>query len=685
GPGAGPVRPKAGLVGFDAVHRLRDLDRRQRLLAGWLVLLLLLPFAASLVRAWHHQWLPTADDALIGLRSLDVFSRHLPLVGQPSTSHLYGNQVSTSHPGPIEFYWLALPVRLLGASAGMLLGSGLANLAGVLVAAWVVFRRAGPAVGAWSVVLLGGVLWSEGTAVLTDPISSNAGGIPLLALAALAWAVAGGDRRLLPLTALFGSWVAQQHLSIVVPAASVVALAIVGTAPGALRAWPGRRSAPAEASRHRDGRTWPWVLGALGVITVGWAPVVWQQLTGHPGNITAILDYAGSSGSTKLGGASGVRQAVRALGSPPLLTRWDLKGTDFFQGPLHGSEVIVASLGALILVLTVVLAWSRRRPLALLALTALVLALGGVYNGSSIPVSIEAFRISFYRWTFVVAWLAWTVYGWLAGLAVEAVRSRSDDRDPRLISKVVAPVLAVIALVPAAAGAVAAGADDERRAQGGYGVLHVVADAAVAEAAGTHRVTLVLSGGSAVLASGPAVTMALAAHGHEVVLPGVDRRFYGRHRVLRRGGDPGDLILQLVTGRGYVPPGPGRVILHRDLNPDLNAVLRPFVVRALATAPVRSAGADRLLANHWPTATARRAAAATLARIQANPALVMSDPENLDVLAAGYFTAPALDPARLARARRLLPARELDYQDVFELRVLTRAELRQVAPSRAAP
>ena len=70
------------------MHRLRDLSRRQALVAAALVLLVLAPFVVSLLRARSVHWIPSGDDALIGLRSWDVFSSHRPLIGQGSTTHL---------------------------------------------------------------------------------------------------------------------------------------------------------------------------------------------------------------------------------------------------------------------------------------------------------------------------------------------------------------------------------------------------------------------------------------------------------------------------------------------------------------------------------------------------------------------------------------------------------------------
>ena len=45
------------------------------------------------------------------MRVHDVLSTDPPLTGLPSTSDLYGTGIRTMHPGPIEFYLLALPGR----------------------------------------------------------------------------------------------------------------------------------------------------------------------------------------------------------------------------------------------------------------------------------------------------------------------------------------------------------------------------------------------------------------------------------------------------------------------------------------------------------------------------------------------------------------------------------------------
>lgn len=659
------------------MHRLRDLSRRQAVVAAVMVLLLAAPFVASLLRARSLHWLPSGDDALIGLRSWDVFSSHRPLIGQGSTTHLYGHEGGTSHPGPIQFYVLAVPVRLLGPTVGMLLTSAAVNLAAVLIAAWVVLRRAGAGVAAWAVVLLSLVLWSEGTAILTDPISSNAGAIPLLALAAVAWAVVDGDVRLLPLGAVVGSWVAQQHLAIVVPAAALVLYAAVGVV---VLAVGRRRRRAADGAQHRA-RLWPWAAGALGAALLLWSPVLWQQLTGHPGNLTAVAEYARTSESATLGGAAAFRQAIRTVGVPPLLVRSDLTGRSFSVGPLGPVEILVGLGTYALLVATVVAAWTRRRALALLALTALVLAMAGTYNGSTIPDSVEAYRINFYRWQFVVAWLAWLALGWGGALAVRSLLARRGERVPASVPRW-APALAVALMVtPTVANVTTRGVDDARRDEDGFVAMRAMSDAAIAAAddAGAQRVTLVLRGRAAVLSTGQAVALQLEAAGYDVEVPEQESRFWGE-RAMREGEDPGDLVLILASGRGTPADTPGEAVASYDVNADLRDLVAPLVAQAKGSTPVPSSKAEALLAARYGGAS-RDYARSALAQIAESPEPILTDPGLLGLIAAGYFEEPAFDLDRVRQLRAALPARTVNDDDVFELRVLPAEELSGAIPS----
>jgi hypothetical protein len=636
--------------------------------------LVLVPFGASAVRAIHVQWIPSGDDALIGLRAHDVFTAERPLIGQPSTSHLYGPEVGTAHPGPIEFYWLAVPLRLLGPAVGMIVGSLAFNLAGVLVAAWVVLRRAGPTVAGWAMVLMAGVLWSEGTAILSDPISSNAGAMALLALAALAWAVADGDIRLLPLGAVFASWVVQQHLAIALPAGGLIAFAVLATV---ARTSVRRRHGGAD-----DPRIWPWVVGAVGVILVLWAPVLWQQFTGDDGNLSAIFHYARTSDTVPLGWLPALRQAIRAVGFPPLLFRSDLRGDSFFNGPLSALEVVTAIVSYVALIATVIVMWTRRRALSLLAVTALVLAAAGTYNGHAVPDSVEAFRVNFYRWAFVVAWLTWLALGWSGALVVRALVARRGREVPSVLPRFAPAFAVVIMLIPAVGAVATAGVDDERRDQAGFEVMRTMSEAAVAEAdrTGADRVTLVLRGRSAVLAAGSAAALQLEAAGHHTVLPEQRVPAWGSHRVLQPGDDPGDLVMVLVSGRGDVPEGPGRTIARVDMNERLRPLVKPLAATARSHHVTPSDRADALLAERYPPEV-RDYVRGVMAAISTEPEAVLTDEEYLDLLADGYYATPTFDPEQVAKLQTALPAAVVNEDDVFELRVLSDQELAEVVPT----
>lgn len=121
-----------------APYRLRDLKARERWVAGVLVLVMMAPFVLSVGRAIRADWYPLGDDALISLRAQEASRGDFPLVGQPSTSHLYGAKV-IAHPGPIEFYWLAVPQRVLGPALGTILAMSALYFSAVLVTAWMVF------------------------------------------------------------------------------------------------------------------------------------------------------------------------------------------------------------------------------------------------------------------------------------------------------------------------------------------------------------------------------------------------------------------------------------------------------------------------------------------------------------------------------------------------------------------
>jgi hypothetical protein len=386
------------------VHRLRDLDRRGRVWAGLFAIALLL--APVLAFAWAApDWVPAGDPALMAVRALDVGTSRMPLTGQPSTSGFYGGAVGghhVAHPGPLHFYVLALPVRLLGPALGMLVVS-LANTAGcVLVAAWATFRQLGALGGVVGAVVLSLITFTTGASSLVNPVSSNIAGYPVLCALVLLWCLTCGDLRLLPLTVAVLSFAAQQHLSslpvMVVVTAAVVVASLVGG--WRTRAWLGERSL-------RTLAVWGGWSAALGLVL--WSPVLVQQVTG-PGNLTAMVRFAGNGDRPSLGPGASVRQLAHALGLPPLLGRTRLDGHWLLAdvGPFTwASAAVVAALVA-----AAGVRWRRSHPRrAALALMVGFVAVGGLVNGSSVPDGLEQYRLVFYHWTFALAFFVTLTLG----------------------------------------------------------------------------------------------------------------------------------------------------------------------------------------------------------------------------------------------------------------------------------
>ena len=80
------------------------------------------PLVVMIVRVLRTPYLATSDFALIELRVADVGGGNTPLVGVYS-------RFGWNHPGPLLFYVLALPYRVLGADGPALRASGvLVNL-----------------------------------------------------------------------------------------------------------------------------------------------------------------------------------------------------------------------------------------------------------------------------------------------------------------------------------------------------------------------------------------------------------------------------------------------------------------------------------------------------------------------------------------------------------------------------
>lgn len=376
-----------------APYRLRDLDPRGRAWAGAFAAALLLAPIIGFFAALP-KWAPSGDPAMMGLQSLAVGSGDTPLTGQPSTSAAYleGGGRHVDHLGPAHLYLMAVPIRVLGPSAGMLVVSLVVASTCLLLMAWLTYRRLGPVGGVLGAVLLGIMAFTAGTGVLINPVSSHFAGLPLYCSALLLWCVMRGDIRLLPLATAVTAFAAQQHLS-VLPTVAVLVVVAVG---GLLYHWSrdGRwREGPAR--RH----LLVWAAPAAGIGFVLWLPMLVQQLTGHPGNLAHLLRLTFNSERPKVGLGSAMRQIAHVLGLPPMLGRLNLTGT-YLTASVSGLTWVTAGLVMAILV-ALGLRWRRAAPeKASLVVMAGALVIAGLVNGSSVLDSYEKWRLVLYHWVF---------------------------------------------------------------------------------------------------------------------------------------------------------------------------------------------------------------------------------------------------------------------------------------------
>lgn len=676
--------PRAG--GLDQGRfRLRDLDRWGRVLAALLALgLLAAPVRAAVVEV--GRWSPQGDDALIELRARDTGTERTPLVGQPSTSGLYATSgANVAHPGPAGLYVLVPGIRALGSTRGVLAATVSVVATSALVAAWVVFRQVGPRGGAVGAVGVALALWTAGGAGMLDPLSSNFGRFPLVAAAVLVWALACGDVRLAPLAAAVWSFAAQQHLS-VLPAAAVVggagALALVAAAVGAARRPPGGLKSLAPVLG--------WTAAAVGVALVAWSPVLTEEITHEPGNLTALSRYSGDEARVDLGWGNAVGQVVHVVAVPPFLGRSGVAGWDLVDPPGAVRRALAIAIGA---ALVTAGWWARRRQPRLTALVALVVvvAVAGVVTGANIPDSTEKGRLNFYHWAFALSLLELLAVAWIIALVGRWVLDRSHREATgrawatRLTRPVgVASVVAVVALALAPVGL------DRRsdrllqpvdRAVVTDVVDRILAAPEVGEGQGP-LLTLVV-GDDAFVQLGDTIRVRLIAAGIDATFPPSSVGFVHPDR----RPDPCSAERALVIGLSLdtTPEVPGRELVDVAAVPGFDqAAFDRLVIQA--TGATTELGPDLEAAlEQLPGDQGGLIGAAIALRLGDRPAAVLRTRSNIELLLDHPPTAPALDRRDLTAVLDSFPDGTAAIPATrIRAHLLDRAELRAHRPDLTA-
>jgi hypothetical protein len=628
-----------------------------------LLALLLVPFVVALARSFGDGWVPSGDEARIAIRAFDVFSRHPPLTGLPTTSALLGNGYFTHHPGPLEFYLLAVPVRVLGAPVGAPITAAVINASFVLLALWVVLRHAGTMVTLWAGLLALAVMYSAGTAVLSDTLSSNMVMYSVFCTAVLCWGLADGDVRLLPVTAFVASYAMQQHLSAVVLVGGLLLAALTSLTVEVVRYED--RAARRSASRFG--------LAALGVALVCWLPPIVDQLTARDGNLRAILRFVLKDTHPKVGVRSGVTQALHAIVPPTPLGWTDVHGHDFL---VHTGPAVKA-VGALILVALVVvvgLMWSRIPALSRLAGAALLVVVLGVVDGANVPVGYEASRVNLFRWTWTAAFLTWTALGWAAAIGARALLVRwgrvSIGRQWAVCFVVAA--LAGSALV-AGATVVERGGDDSNRQHHSFDAARRASADALEHVDRSRPVALAFHG-TAAGDVGFSVASRLVQAGVRVQVPAGWDEFVGDQRNFAPSEQPQGLVFK--TGTGEYPPVTGMLLGRHGFAPAYSRLLDELAASARGR-PVRvSAEGRALIAREFP-GDARRLVDAGLAQFEKSPRAALRGRWFVKLLARGLLSSPTLPRAKLERLGQLAAhAKKFDYDEYVQVELLTPSQVR---------
>ncbi len=419
---------------------------------GW-VFVAIVAFAALApalagARAVADDWVPVGDDAAIAVLADDVFSGDSPLVGVRTTLGGTDSEYNARHLGPLEFWALALPVRLSGGAPwGLVLGTVLVGIISILAVVWAAQRIGGTGAAVWAAALTAVGCWSLGRQLLADPWNPYIALLPILAALFLAWAAGAGEAWALPPLAFAVSFAAQAHLlyaplALVLFAGAVVAVVVTR---------PAVRELVATAA----------------VLAVSWLFPAWEQIRHDPGNLVELSRNFRDDQQVGVGWEYALRATARAIGVVPLFGR---SGGDLghFGAPLSiltmlsAIAVVVALLGG-----TMYAIIRRDRPAASAGVVAFVAIAAVVTTTAQVP---RAFPdLPFYR--LLQLWPA-GIFTWFA-LGFMVVRLFSLPGLARRIGIAFGVVLLVVA-APSTAFSDSAFPEDERYGEAVLAVARAV-------------------------------------------------------------------------------------------------------------------------------------------------------------------------------------------------------------------
>ncbi len=327
---------------------------------------LLLVVAA--LRAASGEWLSTGDNAAIEMRVRDVGSSDTPVLGAYS-------RFGFLYPGPLLFWVLAVPYRLVGASS-LFAAAGLlsALTVGAVVLVGRRSRHNGFALVATLLVLL--LARAQGVELL-DPWNPWVPVCWLVVLFLVSWRIALGEVQLLPVGALLTSFLVQSHLQYSWPS---LVLVLWSTAAGAHAAWAAAHAADADTLIRARRSWWRTAVLLAAVVLVSWMGPMVDHLTSESSNMSRIVAFVTAGDDPNVDPMTYDRgEALREVGyAVRPLAPWTTGVDHFWIRPTGRDVVWLTALGTLVIALSVRLRRAGEREAAAL-LTAAGLVVVGAY------------------------------------------------------------------------------------------------------------------------------------------------------------------------------------------------------------------------------------------------------------------------------------------------------------------
>jgi hypothetical protein len=525
------------------INRFRQLD------AAWLlVLLLVVPLLVLIGQTRFDlggRYHAPGDFAAIELLTRDVV-RHPPLVG------LY-SRVDWHHPGPMFFYVLALPYRLLGSdSAALDSGAVIVNGAALVATVWIARRRGGLALMCCTLLGLSLLVHGLGPDFIRSPWNPSLPVLPFALMTFLVWSMLEQDAWALPAGVVVATFLVQTHVGYVLIALPMLLLGIV-----ALLAY-GRRGEQARLS----------VIGALlisiGVGVVLWIPPIIDQFTNTPGNLGRVVNYFQHPDDK----THSFLQAWRLVaGEFSRKAEW-LHGAQQLSPFAAGQHPFTFGIPAPLLLIPFGLAgvvfWRRHMSSGLRLMLVIAVAFAsGVLAAMRTVGPLLAYRV---QWTWVIGALAMVATVWAVWSAITA-------RWPWAQSRVLVPVT-VVALV----GIGVANTVDAADAGMPIGDLTPKMNSAV-----TEFIPKLPPGPGVIVVRNPTldgyfypgVVLALEQHHIPVRIESDPLHLLGSHRVYR-GGPVRAAISVITNNAAFITPPGERMIAYGGSCPPEQLVREVF-------------------------------------------------------------------------------------------------------------